>query len=173
MVPIETFTSILPLPSSGSNKQTYFDCILTSSSNAMKSSISSLPIPAQLIPCRRAPANWLLANTSSFFTSSPRTLIAPASPNISTRPALFTSTFTLFAARPMSRSKPLSSPVARGNNLNCCMVNSSRVRTFLLMLFVRQQLWSNKNSDKCKRLINFQFPLKATDESIQIRRRQR
>src|SRR6266487_6191399 len=34
IVPMETFTSILPLPSNGSYKQTYFEFLLTSSSKA-------------------------------------------------------------------------------------------------------------------------------------------
>ena len=137
IVPIETFTSILPLPSSGSNRQTYFELRLISSSNAIKSSSSSLAIPAQLMPCLSTPINWLLAYTSSFFTSSPCTFIVPSSPSISTNPALFTSTFTRFAARPISLSSRLNSPVACGNWRNWLMVNSSRVSTLRLKFILR------------------------------------
>ena len=77
IVPIETFTSILLLPSKGSNRHTYLDLLLISSSKITTSSISSLPIPAQLIPCLKTPINCVLAKISNFFTSSPCTFTEP------------------------------------------------------------------------------------------------
>ena len=147
MVPMLTFTSMLLLPSSGSNMQTYLDCELILSSKGTKSLSSSLAIPAQLIPCRNTPTIWSLANSSSFFTSSPCTFCLPASPRISTNPALFTSTLIRLAASPISRRSPDNSPVSCGKALISLMVNSSSVRTRLLVVGIKNFFNPNKNKE--------------------------
>ena len=55
-----------------------------------------------------------LANSSSFFTSSPCTFCSPVRPRISARPALLTSRETTFAPSAIWPRIPDSSPVASG-----------------------------------------------------------
>ena len=124
---MEIFTSILLLPSSGSRTTTYFDWLQSSSLKQTKSSSSSDAIPAQLIPLRSTARNCELANSSSCCTPSPWIFVFPVSPRISASPALFTSTFTRFAARAISLSRLLSSPVAWGRKRSSCFLNSSSV----------------------------------------------
>ncbi len=127
-------------PSSGSKATTYFASLDISSWKVMNSLFSSEATPRHCPPSSRAAINRLFANTSSFLTSSPCTLTVPTLPRISTSPALLTSLLTTFAASPKSLRSLDKSPLAYGNSDCFLIMNSSRVSTPIITLYITKIL---------------------------------
>jgi len=103
IVPIETLTSMLLEPSSGSYSSTYFPprrsartCTGIGSSSSSEATMQTRPVCSTLWRT----VSW--ANTSSFCCSSPCTLIAPNSPRMSVNPARRTWREMILAARQRS-----------------------------------------------------------------------
>src|SRR5256714_4687197 len=128
MVPIETFTSMLAEPSSGSYSTTYFPTGLPGGTGTGASSSSDAVTHTRPVYCTL----WRtvsLANRSSFCCRSPETFTAPAGPRMSLRPARRTCREMIFAARHRSYSRFDSSPVASGCSRSCSMMKRSIVMT--------------------------------------------
>src|SRR6266487_712950 len=128
MVPIDTFTSMLAEPSSGSYNTTYFPDGLPAGTGTGAWSSSDAVTHTRPVNCTL----WRtvsLAKRSSFCCKSPETLTAPAGPRMSLRPARRTCREMIFAARHRSYSRFDSSPVASGCSRSCSMMKRSIVMT--------------------------------------------
>src|SRR5438034_741580 len=130
IVPIETLTSMLLEPSSGSYSSTYFPprrsartCTGIGSSSSSEATTQTRPVCSTLWRT----VSW--ANRSSFCCTSPCTLITPTSPRISVSPARRTWREMILAARQRSYSRFDSSPVASGCSRSCSMMKRSIVMT--------------------------------------------
>ena len=97
------------------------------------SSISSEAMPASRPVWSVVLMMSALANSSSFCTSSPWTLVRPVRPITSARPALLTSRAMILAAMLRSVSKPVNSPVASG----CCRSSSMMKRVRVVPICMR------------------------------------
>src|SRR2546425_1129682 len=128
IVPIETLTSMLAEPSSGSYSTTYLPAGLPDGTGTGSSSSSEAVTHTR-------PVCWMLwrtvslAKRSSFCCRSPETFTAPAAPRMSVSPARRTWREMIFAARQRSYSRFDSSPVASGWSRSCSMMNRSIVMT--------------------------------------------
>src|SRR2546425_6354286 len=128
IVPIETFTSMLVEPSSGSYNTTYLPAGLPEGTGTGSSSSSEAVTHTR-------PLCWMLwrtvslAKRSSFCCRSPETFTAPAVPRMSVSPARRTWREMIFAARQRSYSRFDSSPVASGWSRSCSMMKRSIVMT--------------------------------------------
>src|ERR1051325_8562342 len=128
MVPIDTFTSMLAEPSSGSYNTTYFPDGLPAGTGTGAWSSSDAVTHTRPVNCTL----WRtvsLANRSSFCCRSPETFTAPAEPRMSVRPARRTWGEMILAARQTSYSRFDSSPVASGCSRSCSMMKRSIVMT--------------------------------------------
>src|SRR5205085_3115484 len=128
IVPMETFTSMLAEPSSGSYSTTYLPRGFPGGTGTGAWSSSEAVTHTRPVYCTL----WRtvsLANRSSFCCRSPETFTAPAGPRMSLRPARRTCREMIFAARHKSYSRFDSSPVASGCSRSCSMMKRSIVMT--------------------------------------------
>src|SRR5574338_818127 len=128
IVPMETFTSMLLEPSSGSNSRTYLPAGRSGGVGTGSSSSSDARMQVRPAGCT-ASRMVSLAKTSRFCCSSPWMLVVPRSPRMSLSPARRTLREMILAARQTSYSRFDSSPVASGNCRSCSMMNRSMVTT--------------------------------------------
>src|SRR5690349_11821099 len=125
---METLTSMLVEPSSGSYNTTYLPVGFPAGTGTGSVSSSEAVMHTRPVYCTLF-RTVSFANRSSFCCKSPETFTAPAAPRMSVRPARRTWREMIFAARQTSYSRFDSSPVASGWSRSCSMMNRSIVMT--------------------------------------------
>src|SRR6266496_180007 len=128
IVPIDTFTSMLVEPSSGSYNTTYLPPALLGGTGTGSASSSDAVTHTRPVCCTLF-RTASFANRSSFCCRSPETFTASVAPRMSESPARRTCREMIFAARHMSYSRLDSSPVASGWSRSCSRMNRSIVMT--------------------------------------------
>ena len=123
-MPIDTFTSILDEPSSGSIATIYLPLWLPVS---IIRSFSSEIMPQTSPPLRKARIKRTSAITSSFCCSSPCTFCEPIAPVMSISPALLISRLMILPASAISLKSCESSPLAYENCSCFRIIKRSRV----------------------------------------------